>query len=124
MRNVISILFWLLVLSASTAKADDPSKQFGGNFRTILDTYDKAIVSKDRQQIGNLIDGITIGFRWANAMLNTRNQPPLYCQPEKLPLDYTKVIEMMRRAMKDNPKWGDFDLGMMVLVTLQRSFPC
>jgi hypothetical protein len=124
MRAVILILVSLLVLSASTAKADDPSKQYGGNVRSILEIYDKILVPEDRQHLESLIGGITIGLLWANAMLHSRRQPLLYCQPKKLVPTDTQVIDMMRRAMRDNPKWGDFPLGMMVLATLQRTFPC
>jgi hypothetical protein len=57
-------------------------------------------------------------------MLKDRGQPPLYCQPDKLVITDAQMIDMMRRAMKDNPKWGEFPIGMMVLATLQRTFPC
>ena len=57
-------------------------------------------------------------------MLMFNRQPLLYCQPDKLALTETQVISMIRLAMRDNPKWGDFALGMTVLLTLQRTFPC
>jgi hypothetical protein len=68
--------------------------------------------------------GMTTGLLWGNVMLKDRGQPPLYCQPDKLVITDAQMIDMMRRAMKDNPKWGEFPIGMMVLATLQRTFPC
>ncbi len=124
MRGVILILISLIALSASTAKADDQSKQYGGDIRSILKLYDDIATPQGRQRIEDAVGGMTTGLLWANAMLRERGQPLLYCQPDKLDLAGAQVIGMMRQAMRDNPKWGDFALGMMVLVTLQRTFPC
>jgi hypothetical protein len=121
MRNVILTLVLLLALSASNATAE---VKVDGSIRSTLEVYDKFLVPEDRKQIETLIGGMTIGFLWANVMLKDRGQPLLYCQPGKLVITDSQMIDMMRRAMKDNPKWGDFPLGMTVLVTLQRTFPC
>lgn len=65
-----------------------------------------------------------VGLLWANTMLKKRKQPLLYCQPDRLTLTDTQVIDMMRQAIIDKPKWGDFPVGLMVLLALQRTFPC
>ena len=123
MRKVVLILISLLALSASIASAENLSK-VDGSIRSTLEIYDKELVPEDRKHLANWIGGMQLGLPWANVMLKGRGQPLLYCQPEKLTLTDDQMIDMMRRAMKDNPKWGDFFVGMMVLVTLQRSFPC
>lgn len=119
MRSVVLTLILLLAFAASTATAEE-----NGSIRSTLDAYDKILVPKDRKIIETLIGGMTIGLLWANATLKERGQPLLYCQPDKLVITQSQIIDMMRRTMKDNPKWGDFPLGMMVLMTLQRTFPC
>ncbi|HEY8095469.1 MAG TPA: hypothetical protein VIE65_05165 [Methylobacter sp.] len=124
MRNVIFILVALLASPASTAKADDQTKEYGGNARSIIEIYDHILVQEDRKHIERLIRGMQIGLLWANTLLKNRKQPLLYCQPDRLTLTDTQVIDMMRQAIIDKPKWGDFPLGMMVLFTLQRNFPC
>jgi hypothetical protein len=124
MRKLILTIVSLLALSASAANAEDVSKLYGGNIRSILEIYDKTLVSEDRRLLESLVEGMTIGLLWGNAMLKERGQPLLYCQPDKFVITGNVMIEMMRRAMKDNPKWGAFPLGMMAMATLQRTFPC
>jgi hypothetical protein len=124
MRNVIVTLVLLLALSASDATAKDDLPKIDGSIRSTLDVYDKFLVPEDRKGIESFIGGMQIGLLWANVVLKERGQPLLYCQPDKLVITDSQMIDMMRRAMNDNPKWGDFPLGMMVLVTLQRTFPC
>jgi hypothetical protein len=127
MRNVIFILVALLALPASTAKAVDPAKatkEYGGNARSILEIYDKILVPEDRTHLEHWIGGMQIALLWANTMLKNRKQPLLYCQPDHLTLTDTQVIDIIRQAMIDKPKWGDFPVALMVLLALQRTFPC
>jgi hypothetical protein len=124
MRNVVLVPALLLALSAANASAEDLSKAEVGSTRWTLEVYDKELVPKDREHIENYIGGIQLGLLWANVMLKERGQPLLYCQPEHLTITGSQMLDMIRRAMKDKPKWGDFPLGMMILVTLQRTFPC
>ncbi|MFZ2079391.1 MAG: hypothetical protein WAV38_22630 [Xanthobacteraceae bacterium] len=112
-----------LALSAN-ANAEDLSKAEVGSTCWTLEVYDKELVPEDRKHIETFINGMQIGLLWANVMLKERGQPLLYCQPEHLTITDSQMLDMMRRAMKDKPKWGDYPLGMMVLVTLQRAFPC
>jgi hypothetical protein len=123
MRNVILVLALLLGFSLVSAIAENTTPKINST-RFALDAYDKKLVAADRRQIETLIGGMQIGLMWANAFLKNRGQPMLYCQPENLKITDTQMIDMMREAMKDKPKWGDFPLGMMVVATLQRAFPC
>jgi len=122
MRNVILTLLLLLAFSASNVNAEEP--KIDESFRSALNVYDHYLVPEDRHHIENFIGGMQIGLLWANVMLHSRGQPLLYCQPDHLTITDSQMLDMMRRAMKENPKWGDFPVGMMVLVTLQRTFPC
>jgi len=117
------MLILLITTQFSPARAEDASEKLGKIY-AIIDAYDRLLLPEDRKEIDDLVGGISTGLLWANAMLEKRQQPLLYCQPRHLTLTGTQVIDMMRRAMKDNPKWRDFALGEMVLVTLQRTFPC
>ena len=123
--GIVLVPALLLALSAANASAEDLSKRkFEGATRFSLRAYDTILVPEDRKHVEELIGGMQIGLLWANTMLEKRGQPLLYCQPDHLMITDTQMIDMMRRTMKDKPKWGDFPLGMMVLVTLQRTFPC
>jgi hypothetical protein len=122
MRNVVLTLSLLLAFSASNANAAEP--KIDESFRSALNVYDNYLVPEDRHKIENWIGGMQIALLWANVMLHSRGQPLLYCQPDHLTITETQMLDMMRRAMKDNPKWGDYPVGMMALVTLHWAFPC
>jgi len=123
-RNVVLAPALLLALSAVNVSAEDLSKAEVGSIRWTLEVYDKELVPEDRKHIEGYIGGIQLGLLWANAALKHRGQPLLYCQPDHLTITGSQMVDMMRRAMKDKPKLGDFPVGMMVLETLQRTFPC
>jgi hypothetical protein len=122
MRNVVLVPALLLALSAANASAEDKPKVDSTHFA--LEAYDKELVPEDRKQLESWIGGMQLGLLWANVALKDRGQRPLYCQPGNLTITDSQMIDMVRRAMKANPKWGDYPLAMMVLVTLQWTFPC
>lgn len=124
MRNVILVVALLFGSSDICAKAKDLTNLNLGSTRDALYAYDKVLVPEDREKIEALIGGMENGLVWANAALKNRGQSPLYCQPGKLVLTDFQIIDMMRRAIKDAPKMGDYPLGMAVLMTLQKTFPC
>jgi hypothetical protein len=121
MLNVGLILSLLLALRPGNAAAEDLNKMKSARYA--LHAYDSFTDRDARKGIETLIGGMQIGSLWANAMLKDRGQPLLYCQPDRLNITDSQMIDMMRQAMKDRPTWGDFHLGMMVLVTLQHTFP-
>ena len=125
MRNVVFTIVLLFALSGSNANTQSKPNESKPNesFRYAMEVYDKYLVPEDRKDVEHWIGGMQLGLVWGNAMLKNRGQPLLYCQPDHLTITDSQMLDMMRRAMKDNPKWGDFPVGM-VLVTLQRTFPC
>lgn len=124
MRNVTLTIVLLIALSASNANAQSKLNEPNDSFRHAMEIYDRYLVPKDRNSFQEWIGGMQLGLLWANVMLKSRGQPLLYCQPGHLTITDSQMLDMMRRAMKDNPKWGEFPVGMMVLVTLQQTFPC
>lgn len=110
MRNVILTIVSLLVLSASNANAQSKSNESKPNdsFRYAMEVYEKYLVPEDRNNFEKWIGGMQLGLLWANVMLKSRGQPLLYCQPDHLTITDSQMLDMRRRAMKDNPKWGDF----------------
>ena len=122
MRNVILVLGWLLALSAANATAEN-TKPNVGSARYALDAYDK-MLPEDRRIVENFISGIEEGLSWANVAVKNQRQPPLYCQPDHLTLTVPQIIDVMRRGINNDPALGDYPLGMVALIALQRTFPC
>ena len=123
MRSTILLLMLLGALATANA-AEDVSKLNADSTRDVLHVYDKYLVSEDRRHIESFISAMQIGLLWANAELKHRGQALLYCQPDKLVITNSQMIDMMRRAIKDDAELGGYPLGMVVLVTLQKTFPC
>ena len=92
--------------------------------RDALFVYDTMLVKQDREQVESLISGMQIGMLWANAELRHRKQPLLYCQPEKLRITAPQMVDMLRKTIRENPRLGDYPIGLAVLTTLQDTFPC
>jgi hypothetical protein len=118
MRNVILVLGWLLAFSAASATAENV-----GSTRYALDAYDK-MLPEDRRIVENFINGIEEGLSWANVVLKNQRQPPLYCQPDRLSITVPQIIGVMRREINNDPALGDYPLGMVALIALQRTFTC
>lgn len=112
MRSTILLLTLLAALSAANA-GEDLSKLNLDSTRDMLHVYDKYWVPKDRRDIESLISAMQIGLMWANVELRHRGQALLYCQPDKLVITDTQMIDMMRRAIKDDTKLGNYFLGMV-----------
>ncbi len=123
MRSAILLLTLLGALTAANA-AEDVSKLNLDSTRDVLHVYDKYLVPEDRRHIENFIGAMEIGLLWANVGLKHQGQALLYCQPDKLVITNSQMIDMIRRAIKDDAKLGDYPVGMVVLVTLQKTFPC
>jgi hypothetical protein len=115
----------LFSLSLSSAGAEDVMSKLKAEdtIGFYLHIYEK-LVPEDRQGMDALMNGIGVGLMWANAMLQKRGQPQLYCQPSRLTLTGPILLDMIRRTLNEQPKWSEFPPGMVALLTLQRTFPC
>jgi hypothetical protein len=117
MRSTVLLLTLLAALSSTANSAEDSTRE-------VLRLYDKFLVPEDRKHIDSLIGGMQTGLMRANVELKHRGEALLYCQPDRLVITDSQMIDMMRRAIKDDAKLGDYPLGMVVLVTLKKVFPC
>jgi hypothetical protein len=80
---------------------------------------------KNLEGFKNYIDGVGVGFEWANA--NVQGQK-IYCQPKQLSLNQENYLHMLDEAVKEwrrapgtipNPP-----VELLLLRKLQRVFPC
>jgi hypothetical protein len=64
--------------------------------------------AEERKTIELRLTTIEDGLGWANAELRHRNTSPLFCPPDRLALTGTQLIDILRRAIKDDPQIGKY----------------
>jgi len=70
------------------------------------------------------VSGVGLGFVAANVLLQVRGSPLMYCQPTKLELTANQYMAILEDYVRDNPKAADNPMPPVLLVALQRVFPC
>jgi hypothetical protein len=91
----------------------------------VLKQYDSPNVSEaQRMVISSNLSGIEVGLGWANTALRAqRMQQSLFCPPDGTVMA-AQLIEILRRALKAEPRLGDRPIGFAMLAALQRAYPC
>jgi hypothetical protein len=65
------------------------------------------------------------GFSWANSMMHVgRHQTPLYCKPGKVELTSGQLVEILRRYLEENKDLGSRPMALVLMMALQKDFPC
>ena len=72
------------------------------------------------------IEGVGIGYGWANTSLEHRKQSKLYCQPANLALDASNYIDIITREIQANKNiyTPDTPVELILLIGLEKTFPC
>jgi hypothetical protein len=68
--------------------------------------------------------GIGAGLLYANAELELRNQPLLYCQPRKQALDAAELRSLLHSTVIRMPKVKSLPAGVVLMQALILNFPC
>lgn len=107
----------MLALWAGQSRAAEPS------LNEILKDYDNP---ERRAAVVSNLSSIESALSWANSALRAQrmSRRALYCLPDNLTIEPHELISMLRDALWDEPRFGDRPIGFVVLVTLQRAFPC
>jgi hypothetical protein len=114
-------------LLAATALLSGPGHSSELSLTALLQEYDNPKASAaQRLMITSNLASLERGFSWANSALRAqrKSRRALYCVPENLDIQPQELIDMLRDALKDEPRLGDSPIGFAVLATLQRAFPC
>jgi hypothetical protein len=120
MRN-LSILI-LASIPALALGADQSSAETSAG--KVLIDYDRGNATT-RETIELIVDTLDRGYGWSNAYLTQdRKLVPMYCQPDNLSLTSSQLIYILRRALKEDKRLVDYPLGMSLLTSLQRAYPC
>lgn len=83
---------------------------------------------KGNERFRDYLDGSVNGLTWANASLQHKNLPPLYCQPPKLTMNVDNMIQLLDGYLERNKelvgRLTDPALGLIMVIALQEAFPC
>ena len=90
-----------------------------------LRIYDKGN-KETREMLELIITETQNGASWTNAILIRQKKQPLYCTPPNLVFTASQLVDIIRRAIKEDQDQdlSKYPLGMVLLVSLQRVFPC
>ena len=105
-----------LMLSTSPVRAEANAKQFIGQYERSSDEGKKYLVG--------YVNGLVTGYRRTNMALKAKKETPLICVSASVEMDNDDVIKLVRFQMADDPRIGDTPIGMAILTTLIRRFPC
>jgi len=91
-----------------------------------------AIASKDPTEVNTIkvyISGLGNGIEWAMApYAHEKKTSPLFCPPEKMPLNLSNYIDLIESAIKADhggtPDVEDSYIGMWLVLGLTETFPC
>jgi len=65
------------------------------------------------------------GLGWANSELTiVRKASPFYCTPNKIALTGSQFVDIVQQAREDDPSIGKQFVGLGLLRSLERVFPC
>jgi len=109
-------LLLAFVLSTPPARAEANAKQFIGQYERSSE--------EGRKYLVGYVNGLVTAYRWGNMALKAKDQAPLFCVSATLEMDEDDVLKLVRFQMADDPRIGDTPIGMAVLTTLIRRFPC
>jgi hypothetical protein len=117
-RAMLPIILALPFLAA--AKAEIPE----GSAAELFQIYDRSDW-ETRKQIEKLLAMTENGLKSANTYLTTvRNEPALFCQPEKLELTGHQLMKILRDGVKADESLSRKPWGFALLVSLQGTFSC
>jgi hypothetical protein len=78
----------------------------------------------DKISAENVILGVELGMLSANAILKSKGQPGLYCQPERLTLTMDQIETITRDFVDRHPNARDSHIAVVVANALADTFPC
>jgi len=112
------IFVFFLCLWASNAKAQSEN---GADLLRIYDSGGPEVQKITEMGLTNFQEGLA----WANIFLEkSRHENPFYCAPANLALTGQQIINILRRAIKEQPYLGKTPFRLATFMALQTTFPC
>ena len=92
-----------------------------------VEFYQSQINSKNQTEVllmKNYVKGALDGIQWANALLVNDNKKPLYCPADNLGLVTANAMQLIDYEIKSMPPKKDLQISLLLLLGLQKAFPC
>jgi hypothetical protein len=114
----LSALLMLACLALSTlpASAEETTQYF-------LNIYDRG-AQAERISIETHLSDNQNGLSWANAYLNQKNLPKIYCIADGKVPSGSQLVGIIRRQADADPRLKMLPIGMALMIALQAAFPC
>ena len=113
MRTLIVLI---ALVGSPSVRAEATTDQF-------LKEYQLA--SEDgRRYLDSFLKGLVAAYTWTNVSLATDGQRPMFCLNESGGQQIAHPTRILRKAANNRPGIGATPVGMALLVTLKRRWPC
>lgn len=108
---VVVLIFYTQALTAGTMSIGQYSKYTSGN-------------EIQKNLVMLYINGVLDGFGTSNADLSYNGRTKLFCAPANLDIDYRVAEGLADSAIASHHFDKDANIGVVILLSLERSFPC
>ncbi|MBL4874251.1 MAG: hypothetical protein JKY41_12910 [Rhodobacteraceae bacterium] len=71
-----------------------------------------------------LISGFMAGFTWSNSWVELNGGKKMFCIPGELAIVVDQAVDIFRQELGINPDSVEDPAGLVMLLGLQRVFPC
>lgn len=75
-------------------------------------------------EISLYLIGVGHGLSWANAILQNRKQPLIYCEPGNFAMVGQQYVGMLETFLKKRPDLKPEPAAVVMMMALQDVFPC
>lgn len=72
----------------------------------------------------NYIRGALDGIQFTNVLLMSNNQPPTFCPPQSIGLSTSNATQIIDYEISARPDDKSTNITILLLLGLQRAFPC
>ncbi len=110
----ICIAIMMLFLSATAANAEFSLDEYG---QIRGDAVKMDIIT-------TYINGVGVGFGWADTYMSENAGLHIFCQPEDLSLNASNMVDILDREIKRFEYTGNIPIELILLLGLIQTFPC
>ena len=64
------------------------------------------------------------GLTWANSDLVARSITPIFCPPVDQSFAPVQLADLLREAVKHDPRLADRPFGLSLMIAFKRKYPC
>jgi hypothetical protein len=115
MRLALTIFSWCMLSGIAHAETD---------VNKFLQDYDRGTAAEKRLMADSLAR-VESGMSWVNVYLaEDRKERPVYCPPNTLAPSNEELVGILRKEAEASPSEGSRPLGLVLMLALQKAFPC